>query len=90
MDKREELTTALVHVERGAALVQQQKALIARLSARGLGLDLAHELLARLELTLDSLRYHRDLIRREIEEEAQLRSRRRPGDSGGPVQAPGT
>jgi hypothetical protein len=70
MDRREELATLTEHVDRAERLVQRQRDLIARLPAEARGMEIALQLLEKLELTLASLRDYRDLIRREIEDEA--------------------
>jgi hypothetical protein len=68
MDRLEELRLAETHVKRGEALVIRQREIIARLETHDLDLDVAKQLLEKLEVSLRALRDHLDLVRQEIEE----------------------
>jgi len=78
MDRWEELALAKSHVELGERLVGRQRDLIARLSAQGHGVYLAHALLDKLEVSLVTLRDHLDMVQRELDEEAKLAQPLRP------------
>lgn len=77
MDRQQELALAKSHVERGERLVARQLDVIARLSDRGLDLELAHQLLGKLEVSLAGLRDHLATVQREADAEARVASWRR-------------
>ncbi len=66
MTPQEELVQADRHIAEGEARLGNQAKLIANLAADGHDTALAEELLTTMEMTLTTMRGHRNLILREI------------------------